>query len=78
MSLKSISKKPAPGSGFDSHLLNIEETWWVREHPFNTRCVRVKRQIATVSDLEEQLEKAREELDLCVADMNSERLANGS
>lgn len=78
MSLKSIAKKPAPGSGFDSHLLNIEETWWVRDHPFNTRCVRVKQKIKLVMSLEDQLEAARLELEAVVEDMNTERLANGS
>lgn len=67
-------QKPVPGSGFDSHLLNIEETWWVRDHPFNPRCVRVKQNIKKVSALEEQLEVARAELEATVEDMNKERL----
>lgn len=67
-------KQAAPGSDFDSHLLSIEETWWVRDHPFNARCVRVKQGIRRVTELEDQLEKARAELDCVVEDMNRERL----
>lgn len=73
MTMKSISKKPVPGSGFDSHLLNIEETWWVRDHPFNARCVMVKKKIKEVNDAENRLEKLRAELDLAVSTMNLER-----
>lgn len=73
MSLKSIAKKPAPGSGFNSHLVSMEETWWIREHPFNPRCVRVKQCVKSIEALEAQLEEARSALEGYVADMNEER-----
>lgn len=71
-------KQPLPGSGFNTHLLSMEETWWVREHPFNARCVRVKNCIRNVAALEDQLEEARKELEGAVETMNTERLNAGS
>jgi hypothetical protein len=65
--------QPVPGSGFDTHLLSMEETWWARDHPFNARVVRVKRQVERVARLEAELDAAREELDAVVAVMNEER-----
>lgn len=70
--------KPAPGSGFDSHLLSIEETWWVRDHPFNARCVKVKRQVQAVTILENTLELERAKLDALIEEMNVERKENGA
>jgi hypothetical protein len=74
MSLKSTSKKAEPGSGFDSHLVSMEEAWWIRDHPFNTRCVRVKQGIRRVTELEDQLDRERKQLEYVVEDMNKERL----
>lgn len=71
--MKSIAKKPAPGSGFDTHLLNMEETWWVRDHPFNTRCVKVKGLVRRIETAELELEAMRKSLDEAVLVMNGER-----
>ncbi len=62
-----------PGSGFNTYLLGIDETWWVRDHPFNTRCVRVKRKVKQIEEAEVALEQLRSELDAAVAEMNEER-----
>lgn len=69
------TKKQAvvPGSGFNTYLLGIDETWWVRDHPFNTRCVRVKRKVKQIEEAELALEQLRSELDVAVAEMNEER-----
>ena len=61
-------------SSWDSHLLDIEETWWVRDHQFNARVVRVKRKVAEVTQAEENLNKLRAELDEALNAMNEERL----
>ncbi len=66
-------KQPAPGSGFDTYLLDMEETWWVRDHPFNARCVKVKRLAKAVEEAERELEALRQKLDGAVATMNEER-----
>lgn len=78
MVMKSIAKKPAPGSGFDTYLLGMEETWWVRDHPFNARCVDVKRKAAAVEEAEKTLERLRAIFEEAVVVMNAERVANGS
>lgn len=67
-------KKPVvPGSGFDTYLLSIEENWWVRYHPFNARCVKVKRLVKEVEEAEKALEASRRALDSAVVVMNEER-----
>lgn len=77
MVMKSIANQP--GSGFNTHLLTIEEVWWVREHPFNARCVAVKRKVKAIEEAEQQLEKLRAELEECVDVMNEQRLdTNGN
>jgi len=78
MGMKSIAKKPEPGSGFDSHLLNMEETWWIRDHPFNKRSIAVKNLIKQVTEAEDRLEAMRVELDTAVAVLNEERMSRGS
>lgn len=72
--MKSVAKKPAPGSGFDTYLLGLEETWWIRDHPFSVRCVAVKRLIKEVEEAEAYLEKCRAELASAVVRMNEERV----
>lgn len=67
-------KQPALGSGFDTYLLDMEETWWVRDHPFNARCVKVKRLAKQVEDAERSLDELRKTFDSAVATMNEERV----
>lgn len=77
MAMKSIANKP--GSGFNTHLLNMEEVWWVREHPFNARCVAVKKIVKQIEETELALESMRVRLEDAVLEMNRQRTeANGS
>lgn len=71
--MKSIANQP--GSAFNTHMLTIEEVWWVREHPFNARCVAVKRNIKAVEEAENIVEQLRARLEDSVQSMNEERLA---
>ena len=67
-------KQPAPGSRFDTYLLGLDETWWVRAHPFNARCVNVKRLAREVEEAERRLEELRKVFDEAVDVMNKERV----
>lgn len=66
-------KQPAQGSRFTTYLLGLDETWWVRDHPFNARCVRVKRLAKEVEEAERSLEELRKIFDQAVDTMNKER-----
>jgi len=70
--------KPKPGSGFNTHLLTMDETWWVREHPFNKHVVAVKALVLEVARIEEQLDVLRDRLGVAVEQMNEYRTAADS
>lgn len=74
--LKSIAK-PAPGATFNTHHLDLEENWYVREHPFDIRVAKVKSAVKVVDDLEQKLTEARESLEAAVSAMNAKRKENG-
>lgn len=60
---------------FDTHLLNFEENWFVRDHPFDITCVKVKRLVKEVSDAEDALDLKRKVLEDAVRAMNARRVA---
>jgi hypothetical protein len=55
---------------FDTHLLSMEEVWFVRDNPINIVCVRVKKAVREVEELERQLEEKRKQLDEAVGVLN--------
>lgn len=69
--MKSIAK---PGSGFNTHLLSMEEVWYVRDHPFNVKCVKVKKLVLDIDAAEKVLEDLRAQMDSAVEEMNEQRL----
>lgn len=52
-----------------SYLLDLEENWFVREHPYNRHAVKVRRLCREVEALEEQLEAKRAQLTEAVVTM---------
>jgi hypothetical protein len=56
---------------FNSHLLNLEEVWFIREHPFDVKAVKVKKLATEINSLEDLLEQKRQELDTAVEDMHT-------
>ena len=70
----SAKRQSAPGSSFDTYLLGLDETWWIRDHPFNARCVKVKRLAREVEEAERHLESLRKVFDEAVGVMNKERV----
>lgn len=58
---------------FSTHLLSMEEVWFVRERPFFRPVIEVKRAVAVVADLEEKLAEARKTLAASIEAMNKAR-----
>lgn len=58
---------------FNTHLLTLDEVWYVREHPLNIACIKAKKLIIETEALEDALEKKRKELDVQVKLMNRRR-----
>lgn len=57
------------GKDFTSHLLSFEEGMFVREHPFDIVCVKVKRTIAQINETRAALEQLEDKLEGHVADL---------
>lgn len=58
---------------FNTHRLNMEEVWYAREHKFDVRVVKVKKLVAELDALEDQVETKQKELDAAVNEMNMRR-----
>lgn len=60
---------------YDTHLLNLEEVWYAREHPFDITVVATKRAVRVLEAAQVQERVAREMLEKAVAAMNVRRKA---
>lgn len=58
---------------YTTHLLSMEEVWFVRERPFFKLVIEVKKAVSAVADLEARLEEARKELTSKIDAMNTAR-----
>lgn len=56
-----------------THVLDIADQCYVNDHPFKPSVVRVKRAVACVERAEADMARARRELEVAVASMNSGR-----
>lgn len=58
---------------FNTHLLTMDEVWYVRGHPLNIACIKTKKLVLETEALEEALVQKRKELDRQVDIMNKRR-----
>lgn len=56
-----------------SRLLSLEETWHMREHPFDLRVVRVRKLAQETEALEQQAAKKYTEFEAALKAMNEHR-----
>lgn len=56
---------------FDTHLLSMEEVWFVRDNPINIASVKVRKAVREVEELEELLEEKRKVLEEAVKVLDS-------
>lgn len=54
-----------------AYLLSMEETFYMKEHPYNPRVVKVKKLCAEIGELEARADALRGELDAASKDMMS-------
>ncbi len=54
---------------YTTHLLDLHEMSYLRDHLFKPICVEVKKQCRHVEHLEDQLAEARQHLDVLVSEM---------
>jgi len=62
---------------FNTHLLTMEEVWFVRDNPTHLRVVKVRGLVSLVEELENELEEARSKLEQATKLMNARRTAKG-
>lgn len=62
---------------FTTHLLTMEEVWYVRDNQRHVNVVRVRALVESVEELENQLELVRAKLDAAVKVMNARRESTG-
>lgn len=58
---------------YDTHHLNLEETWYVRDHPYDIKVVAVKRLVRALDIAEAEAAVARQMLEKAIAEMNERR-----
>lgn len=55
------------------HLVDINEQFYITQHPFDIRVVKVKKLLASVAEAEMVLKDVREQLDVAIEEMNVKR-----